>query len=111
MADYWKLYEKVKVFYSCLGSISCPALNGEQVIFDHRGLRHMVRKNNDRRSKADQIRRLKLLLRIKEILPRAHLGISNRPGFYRLLVDDNGREVRIIILQLKDGRKCYVSIM
>jgi len=110
MADYWKLYEEVKSFYFKIGKIYCAAL-GDYIVFDRRGFRHMLNRSHNRRPIVDQIRRLKHLLRIKEILPRAHLGVSNRTGFYRLLVKDNGKEVKIIIMQLKDGRKCYVSIM
>ncbi len=115
MANYWKLYKKAKAFYFGLGKIKCPALNDEEIIFDRRGFRHFFHKGRHKRSVADQIRRFKLLFRIKEVMDGAKIISSRdrkektalRPLFYR----DGAKEVRIILLEDKSGKKYFISVM
>jgi hypothetical protein len=115
MANYWNLYKKAKAFYFGLGKIRCPALNNEEIVFDWRGFRHFLHKGRHNRSIADQIRRFKLLFRIKEMMDGAKIISSRdrkektalRPLFYR----DGTKEVRIIILEDKSGKKYFISVM
>ena len=115
MANYWKLYKKAKAFYFGLGKIKCPALSDEEIIFDWRGFRHFLHKGRHNRSIADQIRRFKLLFRIKEVMDGAKIISSRdrkektalRPLFYR----DGAKEVRIILLEDKSGKKYFISVM
>jgi hypothetical protein len=115
MANYRKLYEKAKKFYYSLGSIPCPALNGEEIIFDWRGFRHFMRKGRHKRPVADQIRRFKLLFGIKRTISDAKI-ISRKDGekennLQPMLYKDGNTEIRVIILKGKSGKKYFISIM
>lgn len=111
MADYWKLYKKVKAFYFKIGSIVCPAMDNEPIFFDKRGFRHILHKNRRKRPIPDQIRRLKMILNIKKFLEFAQIDKSNDPNFYRLKVSYNKEKFKIVIMTNEKGRKYFVSIM
>jgi hypothetical protein len=115
MANYWKLYKKAKTFYFGIGKIKCPALGGEEVIFDWRGFRHFLHKGRHKRLVRDQIRRFKLLFEIKKVISGANI-VDCRDGegktaLQPLLYKDDAKEIRIIVLRDKSGKKYFISIM
>jgi len=117
MANYWKLFKRAKAFYFSLGKVKCPALGGEEIIFDQRGFRHFMLKNKGKRPIPDQIRRFELLFKIFHLIGNTkitdHRDESDgrrKTIFISLLCKDSNTTVKVVVLD--DGsRKYFVSIM
>ena len=116
MANYWKLYKKAKAFYFGIGKIKCPALGGEEIMFDQRGFRHFLHKGSGKgkRSIVDQIRRFKLLTQIHFLIENSRLSNGGEKGGNTLLSLSHGEgkeEVKIVVLNDSKNKKYFISIM
>jgi hypothetical protein len=118
MANYWKLFKRAKAFYFGLGKIKCPALNGEEIIFDRRGFNHFLLKSKGKRSIPDQIRRFKLLFEIQDFIQHAELAkpteerdIVKKTALQALLYSGNGRRINMVVLKNALGKRYFISIM
>jgi hypothetical protein len=127
--DYEEAKSKAKELYSKIGRIWCPVLK-DYVAFTSIGLRHLIRKRGIRRPKSEQKRRFVLLHCIVPIItdPRAKvlheeketLRLVNHSGnkmaipaqaeFWKFVAVQNGRIVRIVIRQFKNGKKHFLSV-
>lgn len=68
MPSYYKILNKAEEEYFSIKSIVCPSLNNEVINFNRKGFRHFIRKNNKVRPIPDQIRRLKMIPKVIEIV-------------------------------------------
>jgi hypothetical protein len=117
MANYWRLYERAKKFYFNLGKMACPAFGGREILFDHRGWRHIVRKRRIRRSISDQVRRLQLIFIVKDVLNAACITeIRNEQSgndkiqFISTTSMVDARLVKTVVMQ-KGADLFYISMM
>jgi hypothetical protein len=113
MANYWKLFKQAKVFYFSLNKIRCPALGGKEIIFDQRGFRHFLLKKKGKRPIPDQIRRFKLLSKIKTSLEKVVVfGKEEKEGayFWSLVHATETGSVTIVVLE-NSGNYYFISIM
>ena len=110
MADYWKSYDEIRTFFKNTKKVFCPVIKA-YVYFDRSGFRHLLIKKHAKRPIPDQIRRFKLLSRIKEILISTELVVTERDGFCALSLSHEERTVRIVTSKLDNGDVRYISIM
>ena len=110
MADYWKLYNEVKLFFKNNKEIFCPALK-IYIQFNRKGLRHILQKNHTQRHIPDQIRRFKLLLSIRKILENERLAIDMKDDFYILSLVIDQRIIKIVTVRNIIGKFRFISIM
>jgi hypothetical protein len=70
--SYRAIRSKAYKYYTGIGVLICPALNGEKVYFEKAGFRHLIYKGKEPRTMNDQIRRFKSLINVKNILLEAN---------------------------------------
>ena len=115
MANYWKLYKKIKAFYFSIGKIKCPALDDAEIIFDRRGFRHLLYKKKVKRMHSDQIRRFKLfenihfLVRNSKLLDRKEE--KGESTLLSLSCGDGANEIKMVVLNDVQNKKHFISIM
>lgn len=109
--------------YMNIGSIRCPALGNEEVVFDDHGLRHLSRKYGEKRPILDQIRRLRLVPLAVRILTenaadvtrtetfKRSSGVLTTAQFWKFTVQENGQIISVVIRQIEDGPKHFFSVM
>ena len=54
-------YKKARAFYASIGSVTCPMLMNEKIVFTGIGFRHLLRKGRIPRPLSEQKKRLDLL--------------------------------------------------
>lgn len=113
MANYWKLYKRAKTFYFSIEKVKCPALNGEEIIFDWRGFRHFLHKGRGKRSIPDQIRRFKLLFEIGNLIKNSELSNDQytETPFLPLFCKDKNEIIKIVTMRDNSGKRFFISIM
>ena len=114
--DRWrKFFIKSKKLYYSIGFLISPALNLEKVYFSHDGLKHLLMKNNKYRTIKDQIRRLKLLTFVIDIISNSKkfdkYRIINNTQYWSLYKHYKNKTVTIIIRKLGDQKIQFYSIM
>jgi hypothetical protein len=67
-ANWKEFVEKAKTEYYKIGSIPCPAFNGELVYFNKQGWNHLIRKGRKFREQAEQEKRIRLIPRAVHIV-------------------------------------------
>ncbi len=106
--------KEAKEFYATIGSVLCPVLGGETVVFNMAGFRHLTRKGGMRRSKKDQERRFALLPYASSIISYPHTSVISKSAgnatFWILQAERDERIVTVVIRQLIGGRKHFFSI-
>lgn len=128
---YFEIKLQAKVLYSKIGRVISPALGNDFVYFNRLGFSHLLRKGHIPRPKSEQKRRLKLLRYAESIVknPKAKIYyrqteekyIINRHGqkiltnsiakFWTFVEKIEGKEIKLVIRQLGDGNKHFLSIM
>jgi len=128
---YEKSKQKAKATYSKIGSIKCPALDDDIVAFNSKGFNHLVRKGRLPRTKREQKRRFVLVKYIEGIVknPEAVIEFRQNEKKYKInrhgeeiLVTSNAKfwtlvekigdcEVRVVIQQIEQGKKTFLSVM
>lgn len=115
MKSYETLRKEAWDFYSQIGSVTCPTLNNERIIFSRAGFNHILKKGRTPRPKKDQIRRFKLLPYAKEILQGNNATVLFRKGetarFWEIATERSNLIIRVIVRQKKGGLKHFFSIM
>lgn len=105
--------------YKKIGKVGCPAFNNEEIYLNKKGFRHLIYKNNNRRSDVEYKVRLNLIQHIPVIIKT-----SNRYSEVRKLVSGNkvicfwslvkrigNRDIILIIRKINDKPKHFFSIM
>jgi len=116
---YEKKKKEAKEIYSKIGRVWCPALN-DNIFFNDIGFRHFTWKGNDRkRSHIQQVKRFILIPRAREIVSDPLLSIFSkrekiRKGryirFWAFRMNARGKYIRVVIRQINDGNKHFLSI-
>jgi hypothetical protein len=112
--EYEKKYDEARKFYWSIKYIICPDLDGEKIIFNGIGWRHLVFKNGKTRSIDVQLKRFQFLYSVKEVV------LNGKIIEYREEIE-NGRlakfwkieylKVRVLVRQFHDRSKHFFSIM
>lgn len=116
--DYEECRRWAKKFYKNIGRISSPALNGDFVVFNNKGFKHLLRKAKVR-SKSEQMRRFKLLpyavriIRDPQVAVRFRKCLSNGQTVKYWVLTKMVFELRIkvVVRQVGDGSKYFYSAM
>jgi hypothetical protein len=105
--------------YKKIGHIECPAFGNEKVYFNKKGFRHLIYKNNDRRSDYEYIRRLGLIKYSSNIVKNSmkytelRKMILNEDNVYFWSLEKIIDNVNIILIirQINNKPKHFFSIM
>ncbi|MES2314339.1 MAG: hypothetical protein V4524_00155 [Patescibacteria group bacterium] len=111
--------ENARKEYFKIGSVVCPAFNGEKVYFTERGLNHLLFKNGKQRTVPDQYRRIKLLKIAIQIVRTVKTINSNEMRmtknsyikYYVLTENINKKVVKVIIIREKMHLLFFLSVM
>lgn len=112
--SYKELFIKAKAYYFQIGSVNCKALNGEHIYFTREGFEHLIRKGRRLRTIPDQIRRFKLLVYAKDIIEKTHnieIRDEGRNKFFALRETVDKKVITVVILQIGNGKKHFLSIV
>ena len=129
--SYLEIKLQAKKLYSKIGRVSCPAFGGDFVSFNRLGFSHLLRKGHIPRPKSEQKRRLSLLKYAEVIVknPKAKIYfrqieakyLINRHGqkiltaslvkFWTFIEEIDGKKIKLVIRQLGNGNKHFLSIM
>jgi hypothetical protein len=104
--------------YKSFGSVWVPAF-AEVVIFSGLGFNHLLRKERKFRSRAEQVRRLKLVGEAIEILGcaevwhefRERMSDQGSIKFWTFLGGDAHAASKVVVVQYAAGLKQFLSIM
>lgn len=113
----FKYFIKVsKEAYKRIGTVKCPALNNEEIIFNQKGFRHLIMKSGKYRTKKEQIRRLNLLNDVIEVITKSQKINSYRFSFgiefWSISKIINNVPVVVVIRQDgKDKPKYFLSVI
>jgi len=128
---YEKSKKKAKKLYSGIGTVVCPALGDQTIAFTSKGFRHLIRKGRIARPRNEQKRRFVLLPFAEKILKNPHASIEFRQKEIKYKVNRHGEKilmtsnakfwtfseqvkdctVKIVIMQIEDKQKQFISIM
>ena len=89
---YEKAKKKAKGIYSKIGQIPCPALN-DDVYFNSKGFRHLVRKGRIPRPRNEQKRRFVLLKYAEKIIKNPKAKIFFRQEERKIKIDRHGEKL------------------
>ena len=127
-----ELRDQAEALYAAIGSVSCPYFNGENVVFNAKGIRHLKFKTDEKaRSRDDQYSRLKLLHIAPRVLqlsrtvqgiwhtrqfePRKAHGrwerVLKNVTFYEFIAVIEQVRVKVIVKQVEDGEKYFWSVI
>ena|ERR1700733_11088355 len=117
-SQYRELREKVSAIYGNFEKVSCPALNGDEVVFNKAGLKHLYFKGKIPRPIADQIRRLMVLSHAREAIGKAKNITEYRKEirngsighFWSIEHTIVETVITVIIRQINTGQKHFFSI-
>lgn len=114
VSGYDEVEKKAKAFYAQIGSVPCPKFGGEPVVFNRIGFRHIARKRGMRRPKSEQRRRFALLRYALDMILNLHASVipktEGRVKFWMFREERGGRAVKMIVRQLRGGKKHFYSI-
>jgi hypothetical protein len=117
--DFKSLIEKIKTVYFSIGHITCPAFNGKNIYFDHRGFDHLFTSNQNHRTQGQILRRVRLFpYAIKLVTLTNNIfghSVEKRGSrvyhFYVLQNRINSVQIRVIIGQLDNTCLHFLSVM
>ena len=116
----WREFiENAKTEYRKIGSIKCPAFDGDKVFFTERGFNHLIMKRGVRRSRFQQERRLNRVGQAVELVSKQNNIHSYRISvheksvarFWSLEGSLRGRTIIVVIRQINYGNKHFFSVM
>ncbi len=114
--------EEAKLIYYQVGSVTCPAFDGQAVVFNYNGFYHLMYKNGKPRPLSDRKRRMRLFEKVPHILTSAktfskYHSEPNRNNASSLIHSwtfthfENRNRIRIIVRQIDTGDKHFFSVM
>jgi hypothetical protein len=126
---YEKAKRQAKECYRKIGRVWCPALN-DYVTFNDAGFRHLIWRGKASRSRKEQTRRFSLLPHAPSIVSLSTTYIEYRKEqrrtttgswgtkrtlfstvrFWKLVGENNGGKISVIIQQFSKGQKHFLSI-
>lgn len=110
--DFIKL---AKEEYKKIGYVECPAFSGEKIYFTNKGLTHLLYKNGNRRHRIDYLIRLRLLVKVPDIIKNATKYSEYRKDgnaqFWSLEKYIGDKLITIIVFQKGNGNKYFLSVM
>ena len=109
----------IKKKYQEIGSILCPAFNNERIYFRRKGFVHLLRKKGAWRPEAQRERKFHLLEYVSIIVETSTFFTK-----YRKEISNTGRQIQfwelsqrfadrivcVIVQQIDNGSKCFLSI-
>ena len=111
---------QIQAIFQQTKQITCPAFGGEMVIFNAKGINHLLYKGN--RSERDlsriqtNIRLLPRAIRVLQLMPffqeesgYEKEGVKFRYWAFEAVVDD--RRVKVVVRQIGNGRKHFWSVI
>jgi hypothetical protein len=121
--------ENSRELYNTIGRTWCPALN-DYVTFNSIGFKHLIWKKKKYRSRRQQRERLALLPHAPEIIAKAitpdnrrirtesvvvkwrgeKKKVLSKSTFWAFKAELNGRTIRVVVRQVKNGHKHFFSI-
>ena len=108
-------YNSAKKFYESIGSALSSALGNEEVAFTRIGFNHLLRKGRIPRPVAEQKNRFTLLKYAKPIIEDERSYVVKRRGnaitFWTFYKEIDGRSIKVVVSQIKAGKKQFLSIM
>jgi hypothetical protein len=113
--DWKKFIKKTHESYRKIGSIPCPAFNGELVYFNRNGWKHLIRKGRIPRTQDEQLERLQLISKAPLLLntsSKYHMHTIELQGksiahFWSFV---NKNKITIIVRQINNGPRHFFSI-
>ncbi len=106
--------DKIRDFYTKIGSIPCPAFNNDKVYFTDTGFKHLIEKNRKLRTKDDRNRRFILIKHVPQMLGKAKSFSTYRKseigGSVAHFWSIEKNPVVIIIRQIGKGNKHFFSV-
>ena len=96
----------------------CSSLNNEKVYFRQNGFKHLLYKGREVRKPSDQIRRLRLLRQVRNIVASHEVLIEYRKSrnkfgtqhYWALKKRIKSKLVTVVIRQLNMGEKHFYSV-
>ena len=114
MANICDEEQAARLFYGKINEVECPKFNGEKVFFNRIGFNHLIRKNGRRRRKSDRRRRFNLLHYAPNMIADPHIDVAQRvkgrASFWMFQREIDSRKIKLIVRQLKGGKKHFYSI-
>lgn len=112
--------KQIKIFFNRHKQVICPALPGEPVVFNAKGINHLIYKGS--RSRRDKkrilvnIRLLPLAIKILKKMPFVQEesdyvkdGVKYRFWTFEAVVEK--RRIKVIVRQVGNGRKHFWSVI
>jgi hypothetical protein len=111
--------EKARKAYRKIGSVPCPAFDGEQVYFTSCGFNHLIRKGRVPRKINEQTHRINLIPQAvtmicseKKVYVCRQTIIDESTGYFWTFKKINGGvKIQVVVRQLNDNRKHFFSVM
>lgn len=107
---YRKAKDRAYNFYRSIDCVSCAALSGEKVYFDDRGFRHLVFKGNKRRPISEQVYRFNLMKIVPTAISKSS-DITYYEGETAKFWSIKYKKIKVVVRQLRGGRKHFFSVM
>lgn len=107
---YKKAKDRAYDFYRSIDCVSCTVMDGEKVYFDDRGFRHLVFKGNKRRPISEQIYRFNLMKIVPTAISKSS-DITYHEGETAKFWSIKFKKIKVIVRQLRGGRKHFFSVM
>src|SRR3989344_2642932 len=116
-----KLYKKqIKEIFDKTGQVSCPAFSGEEIIFNAKGINHLIYKGDRSRREMSRIKtNIRLLPRAIKLLGTATFyqeesSYKRERHVYRFwafeaVVED--RRIKVIVRQIGKGKKHFWRVI
>ncbi len=128
---YEKAKQQAKQIYSKIGSIKCPALSDEYVLFTSAGFDHILRKRRIPRTRNEQKRRFTLIRYVENIIKNPTARIVYRKTEVKEKVNRHGDKIliestahfwtfiekvddciiKVVVRQLENKDKHFFSVM
>ncbi|MEI6238540.1 MAG: hypothetical protein WCP15_03340 [bacterium] len=116
--SYIDIFKEAKALYFDISYLQCKALNYENIYFSRSGFEHLIRKHRKIRKTSDQIRRFKLLNNVQDVVENGVITDKryiqkdeNRITFWTISKEMKEKTVKVIIRQINNGDKYFLSIM
>lgn len=111
---------QIRKIFDSSKAVSCPAFSGERIVFNAKGINHLIYKGNrSRREEARILTNIRLLpgaIKVLKLMPywQEESGyikeeVSYKFWTFEAVVDD--RRIKVIVRQIGNGRKHFWSVI
>jgi hypothetical protein len=114
--DYEKAKKEAELLYSQIGRVWCPVIS-DFVYFGKIGFHHLIQKGKKFRPRSEQQRRFLLLIYAKDILSDLEVHCDNRRDqnnpdvhYWDFTAHRENAFIKVIVIQIKNGKKYFLSI-